>query len=522
MKTRINTIQQLWIFVVPVLLFVFMFSLDGVNRYTIRRDELTTLGHIGALHDKPDNITLAYTLESLSIYSADHAPLYYAVIKIWGQVLGFNYFVLRILSVWCGMIAVAGTFWLGRRLASYYTGLFASLLLGTNILFYGNVHEMRDWTMLIMVSVLLWMAYWHVAHKKTAVRWYEYLSLFILVALSLYTSYLVAFLLVTIGLYHLLALPKDKRWWAVSGTVASAGLVFLPWIPVFIKGLGFAQGHIDKDNPMLLNNLVLIPIITALWGNGYIALFLILMGLGLYASWKDWKTARAIIFFFVLMLGSLLILNNFFLFLKRPRYILNLTVPFALLAGYGLAWLMTSKVLRFVPFVFFGAWIILGFGYTNSDEFRSQLAKDRVVQYPEYHDLIPLLKDHANKRDLFIQPYFRFSVIQQSKQELISIDEYYMGDLKLKMVNFPLYVQWSDSGIDATPLDYATGLIPQYDMFWFTYQTTRVTDDIIAFQERVAENYSICETYTYGGRSILVRYVDSDQFSELCTDSRRD
>jgi|GEM_PF-3353582 len=516
MKSRIFASLPPWIVVVPVILFIFAFGLQSVNRYTIRRDELTTLGHIGALHDNPEDITIAYTLESLSIYSADHAPLYYVLIKVWGEQFGFNYFVLRIVSVWFGMIAIAGTYWLGRRIASHYTGLFASLILGTNILFYGNVHEMRDWTMLIMLSVLVWIAYWHVAHKRQSVKWYEYIPLFILVAISLYTSYLVVFLLATIGLYHLLAVPINKRWWIVSVTVASAGLLFLPWLPVFVKGLGFAQHHIDNDNPMLLNNLTLIPNIMTLWGNGYVALFVILMGLGLYASWKDWKTARAIIFFFVLMLGSLLILNNFFLFLKRVRYVLNLTVPFALLGGYGLAWLMQSKVLRYLPAVFFVAWIFLGYGFTDSDEFKDHLAKDRVVQYPEYNSLIPILREYAKKRDLFIQAHYRFSAIQQSKQELISIDEYYMRDLKLKLVNFPLYVQWSDSGIDATPIEYATGLIPQYDAFWFDYHSDNITDEIIEFQSIVGENYSICETFEYGERSVLVRYVRTDQRAELC------
>lgn len=516
MKTRMIALLPTWVLVIPILLFIFMLGLDGVNRYTIRRDELTTLGHIGALHDDPQDVSLAYTLESLSIYSADHAPFYYILIKIWGQLIGFNYFVLRILSVWFGIISIAGTYWLGRQLNSHDTGLFASLILGTNILFYGNVHEMRDWTMLIMVSVLLWVVYWHVAHRKQSVGWYKYFLLFILTVISLYTSYLVTFLLVTIGLYHLLALPKDKRWWYISATISAAGLVFVPWIPIFVKGLGFAQRHIQNDNPMLLNNLTLIPIIATLWGNGLVILCLMLMGLGLYASWEDWKSARAIIFFFVLMLGSLLILNNFFLFLKRARYILNLTLPFSLLAGYGLARLTHSKLLRFLPILFIVIWTSLGYGFTDSDEFKEHLAKDRVSQYPEYNSLIPILNEQAKKRDLLIQAHYRYSVIQQSKQNLISIDDFYMRDLKLKTVNFPLYVQWSDSGIDAIPVDYATGLIPQYDEFWFNYHYTRVTDDIIEFQNRVDENYIICESFEYGERSILVRYVRSEKLAELC------
>jgi hypothetical protein len=216
------------------------------------------------------------------------------------------------------------------------------------------------------------------------------------------------------------------------------------------------------------------------------------------------------------MLGSLLILNNFFLFLKRARYILNLTVPFSLLGGYGLASLSHSKFLRILSVLFIVVWIYLGSGFTDSDEFKRHLAKDRVSQYPEYNSLVPILNEQANKRDLFIQAHYRYSAIQQSKQNLISIDSYYMRDLKLKTVNFPLYVQWSDSGIDATPVDYATGLIPQYDEFWFSYHHTRITDEIIEFETIVGEDFTVCETYEYGERSILVRYVRSEKLAELC------
>jgi hypothetical protein len=123
---------------------------------------------------------------------------------------------------------------------------------------------------------------------------------------------------------------------------------------------------------------------------------------------------------------------------------------------------------------------------------------------------------HTEKKNLLIQAYYEYSAIRGSKQGLISIANYYMRDFKLKVVNFPLYYQWSYSGIDATPVDYATGLIPQYDEFWFNYHHTRVTDEIIEFQTVVGEDFTVCETYEYGERSILVRYVRSEKLAELC------
>ena len=516
LKNPINATLPKWIIIVPVLIFLFYVSLHGVNRYTLRRDELTTLGHIGALSEKPTPVPVSYTIDSLTTYSSDHAPLFYVLINLWGGVFEFNYFALRLLSIWFGVIAVAGTYWLGRRLSGHNTGVIAAVLLGSNVLFYGNVHEMRDWIMLVMISVLIWMSYWHIVYKQKTPHWRDYFVLFALTAISLYTSYLIIFLWVTIGLYHLLAVKRDRRWWLIAVAVVAGGAMLVPWLPEFAKGLDVAQSHIDRDNPMLLNNLVLIEITSALWGNGYIPVFIGLIGLAIYASWKDWKTARPIVFFFVMMISELLIVNELFLFLKRVRYLIYLTVPFSLFAAYGLTLLTRYRVIRYIAPLILIIWIMGGYQYTYTDDFNEHLAKDRIVLYPEYNYLVPILRDVSQKRDLVVIAHYEFFALHQSKQELKGIHQYYMDDLKLKLINFPLYVQWQDSGIDATPVEYATGLIPQYEYFWFSYHHDRVTDEIIEFQAIVEENYMICETIDYGYRSRLVHYVLADKQDQLC------
>lgn len=515
---RINSLnkQYSWLVVVPVLLLTFVISLDGITRYSIRRDELTTLGHIGALNDKPSSVPISFTLNSLATYSADHAPLFYVLINRWSSLNDFNYHNLRMLSVWFGMITLAGMYWLGKRLSNHRTGLFAALLIGTNVIFYSNVHEMREWSMLTAITVLSWMCYHHIVSKSNNVRWYEYFALLSLVVLGLYTSYLVVIFWLAVGLYHLVAIPKNKKWWLVSTSVILGGLLFLPWLPVFIRGLGFAQSHIDRDNPKLINVLELFELIPTFWGNGLIVVFLLLFALGLYASWKNWKTDYIPVFFFVTMLSILIIINALFPFLKRMRYLVFLMPPFILLASFGLAKLSQIKILRYSPILIIILWMGTGYLYTYSDDFNEVTAKDRGLAYPDYPLLVPLLEGEAQKRDLLIQTQYDFSAIQKSKQGFSSIDDYYMQDLKLKIVDLPLYVQWEDSGIDATPVEYATGLILQYDDFWFNYQTNKVTAEILEFQDVVAVDYEICQVFGYGERSSLVQYIKRDAYADLC------
>jgi hypothetical protein len=238
--------------------------------------------------------------------------------------------------------------------------------------------------------------------------------------------------------------------------------------------------------------------------------------LGLFAFWQTRRKTQ----FFALLVLSIITLffgvNVIFLFVKRLRYVIILSIPFALYCGFTLSYFYRWKISRLLSIVFVGVWIVVGHQFTYTDDYNRQMSKDRPVQYPEYNHLAPLLREHTEKRELLIIVHYRFSAIQQSKQELRGIHQYYMDDLKLKESNFPLYPQWSDSGIDATPLDYAMGLIPQYDMFWFSYHHTRITEDISEFQNRVAESFTICKTYDYGERSTLVQYVSSETLVELC------
>jgi uncharacterized membrane protein len=263
MRFHLFAKQLQWIFVVPVLLFVFLFSLDGVNRYTIRRDELTTLGHIGALEENPTRIPLANTLQSLAQYSPEHPPLYYFLMNLFGSWMDFNYFVLRMVSVWFSMIAVAMLYWIGTRLANHQTGIFAMILNGSNVIVYSITHEMRPWTMLLMLALLIWGSYWQLAHTSKSIRWYQLFTLLILIVSALYTNYLIMFLLIPLGLYHLLFRPKDKRWTQITATVVFAGICFIPWLPVFANSIGDKQiqqaEHLETASVMI-ENFDLIPL----------------------------------------------------------------------------------------------------------------------------------------------------------------------------------------------------------------------------------------------------------------------
>lgn len=509
-----DAISLKWLMIF-VLLIVIAFNIGGVTQYTIRRDELTTLGHIGALEKNNDGISIASTIESLTLYSADHSPAYYALANIWGHFVDFNYFAIRMLSVWFGIIAVAGTFWIGHHLISYSAGVFSALILGTNVVFYANFHEMREWSMMLMLSVLTLALYFHLAYYQKPLKPLKFFVLFLIVALSLYTSYLSIFVLVAIGLHHLLFMPKNKRWWQISVTVVLAGITFIPWLPMVLNGVNMLQETPDLDE-IVITNVQLLSAIPIFWGNGLPMLFGVGIGLGFVGSAIGWKKARYLFFFLIVITVSFLFMNEVLSLVKRIRYLLLWLLPFALFSGVGLGLLTRKKITAFIPILFIGLWIISGVSLIQTNLFNDYLSKDRSVRYAEFNGLVPLLQQYTEKRDLLVLAQYETSAMKYSKQGLLSIQDYYLNPLKLTITNFFQYGQWAGSGIDADAVEYAMGLVPGRDEFWLAYHHTNTTEDIIRFKEQAEQDFHICHMSRYGQQSILIHYVANNS-QKSCT-----
>ena len=56
-----------------------------------------------------------------------------------------------------------------------------------------------------------------------------------------YTHYYSVLLLVGLGLWHLLFMPKDRRWWRPVLLLGLAGLAFLPELGGFLTGINWTQ-----------------------------------------------------------------------------------------------------------------------------------------------------------------------------------------------------------------------------------------------------------------------------------------
>ena len=198
-------------------------------------------------HDEGNSLRLAERNVSDLVEATSHdihPPGYYLVLKYWVDGVGDTEFGLRSLSVFWGILAVAGTFALGRRLFDSRVGFLAALLIALNPFAVYYSQEARMYAQLSALSVwsLWFFAHWlRATHHQTITRQTEEFlniagwsfSLVLINVMGLYTQYTFPFTILAEGIIFTLWWLKrrDRRALVVFFNVNLLTLMHLtPWI----------------------------------------------------------------------------------------------------------------------------------------------------------------------------------------------------------------------------------------------------------------------------------------------------
>ena len=155
-----------------------------------------------------------------------HPPLYFVLLDGWTLVAGDSVNAVRLLSTFLGLIGLAATYALGKRLFNHQTGVVALLVLATAGMFIYYSRETRMYTLLLTLAVLATLAYSRWRERPT--RWRTLVYGCLLAAL-MYTQYVGAFIVVTHGLHLLLTQPRHSGRIVTPAVIAL--LLYVPWIP---------------------------------------------------------------------------------------------------------------------------------------------------------------------------------------------------------------------------------------------------------------------------------------------------
>jgi 4-amino-4-deoxy-L-arabinose transferase-like glycosyltransferase len=430
--------------VIPLLLLTTWLGARGLNADALWLDEVWSIHDAGGAHfDARSPLDI---WNGVAVRNPWHPPGFFMILGAWGSLVGWTPFAARSLALLAGVLAVAWTYRLGRDVHSPLAGLAAAGILATGAYFSYYLHELRNYTlMLALVACVLW-GYWKIlsppprslsrsqpphrngegraSNKASEGKGWLY-PLFFLAALGLlYLNYFAAFILPAIGIYHLLFAPKNGRWWIVSGLMALAGMLFLPWIGALTTGLSIV-GESDIPDTVALESWEIVTRLGEVFSSGGWLLLLVTL---IAALWTRKRGVWCVWFVTALTLIFMLIADTRFHLVRvgRERYLLMLWPLLAALAGIGLARIAHLRWMRGVALLLFFGWMGLGLWQISEGNFTQFI--DGSSSFP-WHEVQREIAQRQRPGDVLA---FHVSVPNWILE--LTTSDFYLRDLPMRYI----------------------------------------------------------------------------------------
>jgi hypothetical protein len=401
-----------------------------------------------------------------------HPPGYGVVLALWAGLTGWTPFALRSFSLLWGLLSIALTYRIGREMVSPRAGFFAVLVLSSSAYFVNYLHEGRPYTLLVFFVTLSLWAYWRSVVAPGRPTWRPQLALFIGVTGVLYTHYYGMIILAALGVYHLVFVPKNSRWWQVNLIMALAGLTFVPWLGYFRRGFKVYQTNAAL-RPTPLSPRDLIVQITTVFANSSLPL---MAAVSAYAFSTRRRGGRIMVFLTLTSLALFAALNAYgpFMSLSRLRYALSLWPLLALVVAIGIDRLVDAR-LRPEPALI--VWLALGLWQARDLGFIRSLRTDGADP-PDWGHLADVLMARERPGDAFV--FFT------SPGDKLAVD-YHLHNLKMPYV----VVRWLLPQRDAD-IQGAAALTTSATRFWVAYDAPSGYYPDTLFQQTLREQFTYC------------------------------
>ena len=250
-----------WIVAIPILLIVAFVGIRQVNLFPPAPDEYYSMYDSGWIVNVP--YSLMDVADSTKRNAPNHGLGYYFLLNLWGRLTTYDVALGRALGILCGLLSLSMVYRLGRDFVAPMAGLFGLVIVASNAFYNLYVPHVRMYSLLPAVSgIVLWL-YLRIVSRPTTIKNRDYIALgvstYVMVNIHPYSIMFLA----ALGLYHLLFMKRDRRWWHVTASVCIALLLFSPYV------LTWFNGGMDRS----AGNIGEAPL--GSW-NAYAALFIVL------------------------------------------------------------------------------------------------------------------------------------------------------------------------------------------------------------------------------------------------------
>jgi mannosyltransferase len=333
---------------VLLLLLSFALRLYALGDKALWYDELGT-----ALHTEPHRSLMEVVRRPLEVPAIPAPPLYFVTTYLFRQASEGD-FVLRLSSVFCGVLAVAAMYTLGRALLGPREGLLGAFLLSISAFHVRYSQEARYYALLMLLATLSLYFLHRGLSRNDRVSWLGYL---VVTSLAIYT-HLFAFLFVaTEGVFAVARFvgqqvrgraagaPRERPPWSKEPFVSfvlcllAMVLLYLPMVPYALSGLLSHKG-LGGDAQVVLSTIDLqyLSGIVELFGAGPglpLVCYVAALGVGLYVLARGERRQLFLVLLWMLMPFLVVFLvpagHNF-----RLRYVIFVLPVFLLTVSRGL------------------------------------------------------------------------------------------------------------------------------------------------------------------------------------------
>jgi hypothetical protein len=404
-------------------------------------------------------------------------PGHYLLLAEWGRLVGWTEFAVRASSLFLGLLAISGLYRLGRDLFSPLVGFSAAVCFGFSALLIHYLLELRTYTLLTLLTIVVIWAYWRLIYRARTLR--IQLLFVASTAALLYAHYMGLLIPAALGLYHLALARRDRFWWPTVGLFALAFLLFaLPWSGEIIHTVFYARTS-ETRQMLALSSPELLAEAAFLYGNASAALLVFLLGVALGARGRP---ARFVGFVALAALGSGLLVNLLLPVLNHVRYLMPAWPPLALLLGVAVQRLQQRG---FHPGLVLGIWIAAGIWNAGDPAFATHIRGGAFAELP-WHTLTATLGARAQPDDAIA--YHRPDDVWAIEQ----IADYYLGDLPGR---YTILEKLPGRDIHEEFFQQAQLFIDHAARVWLVTDKTRAPNFRLAdFQRALAAHYQSCGT----------------------------
>ncbi|MEO1287451.1 MAG: glycosyltransferase family 39 protein [Chloroflexota bacterium] len=471
-----------WMWLIPILLLTTFLGTVLITYDAIWFDEwityfITNTGQIGedpnfygatTVAEMPicqDFLSHEYhsVAHTLCITALDNSwpPLFFLLLMLWDALVGGVVFVDRTLALFIGLTSVSVTYRMASSMTDKKTGIIASALLGTTVFFTFYLHEVRGYTLYVLMPALNGWLYWRLLKNPQAGRTTRYGFAFSIIG-TLYTHYIGIAVVFGIGLYHVLfARPKDllsslrtdeekrpapsQRWLTILKLYINGCLVYGLWIGVLY--ISFVN---ESLNPRSVGTLSLLWSMTTGFSNNLWFISLPMIALSATLIRKD--AVRFLWVWGLSILGVAMLANIAADFLFHPRHIIGLMPVFATLVAIGIVYL-GQRTSEFVTWGLVAIWMGAGIFYGLSTDFMSNI--------PEHIDAVPnsVMESITSTAEMCGTDSDTFVFGWNTPEEEWVQDQvvtYYTYDVPVTGVTLSRLINENDDA-----LTYLTGLMPE-------------------------------------------------------------